>query len=154
MKSKFYIIVIIAIIIIGIYFVIKNPSAQPQIENNATTENIQNNAKDVDSESMSDSEQTPSPEMIPKTIINYTDDGFNPSLVEIKVGETVQFVNQSSGGMWVASGPHPAHTAYPEFDAKKNITSGETYEFTFTKIGEWKYHNHTKAGMYGAIIVK
>ena len=105
-------------------------------------------------EEMMNQERTSVGADISKHIVNYTDKGFSPSSLEIKLGETVQFANNSSGGMWVASGPHPSHTAYPEFDPKRNIPSGETYEFTFTKTGEWKYHNHTKAGMYGTIIVK
>ena len=105
-------------------------------------------------EEMMNHEQTSIGAEVPKHIVNYTDKGFSPSSLEIKLGETVKFANNSSGGMWTASGPHPSHTAYPEFDPKRNIPSGEIYEFTFTKIGEWKYHNHTKAGMYGTIIVK
>ena len=60
----------------------------------------------------------------------------------------------TSGSMWIASSPHPAHTDYPEFDAKRGIAPGETYEFTFTKTGSWKYHNHVNLGKYGTIVVQ
>lgn len=155
MKIKFLIGVVI-IVIIGLYIVNKNkifltfdhPADQE------STETSNQNTDGFPKEETVNGVKTPSNKTDSKNIVNYTDAGFNPSSLEIKVGETVQFVNQSNGGMWVASGPHPSHTAYPEFDPKRNIPSGETYEFTFTKIGEWKYHNHTKTGMYGTIIVK
>ncbi|MBM2818244.1 MAG: hypothetical protein HW401_834 [Parcubacteria group bacterium] len=105
-------------------------------------------------EEMMSHEQAPGNEVFATNVVNYTDSGFSPASLEIKVGESVQFVNQSNGGMWVASGPHPSHTNYPEFDAKKNIPSGGIYEFTFTKAGQWKYHNHAKASAFGTIIVK
>ena len=160
MKSKLIIFIIIILAIIGIYFAVKKSPAQaPTIQEQAQTQSSSsemttNGMEGMTEEEMMNHERTSVGAEISKHIVNYTDKGFSPSSLEIKVGETVQFVNQSSGGMWTASGPHPSHTAYPEFDPKRNIPSGETYEFTFTKIGEWKYHNHTKAGMYGTIIVK
>lgn len=160
MKIKFLIGVVI-IVIIGLYIVNKNkifltfdhPAEQESTEN-SKPETSNQNTDGFPKEETINSEKILKNETDSKNIVNYTNAGFNPSSLEIKVGQTVQFVNQSGGGMWVASGPHPSHTGYPEFDPKRNIPSGEIYEFTFTKIGEWKYHNHTKSGMYGTIIVK
>lgn len=161
MKSKLFIFIIIIIVIIGVYFAVKKPSVQAptiqdqtQTQSSSSANSVSSAMEEMTSEQMINHEQSSNGEKISKHVVNYTDKGFNPASLEIKAGETVQFVNNSSGGMWVASGPHPAHTAYPEFDPKRNIPSGEIYEFTFTKIGEWKYHNHTKAGVYGTIIVK
>lgn len=86
--------------------------------------------------------------------IVYTDSGFSPSAVNVKVGDTVTFKNQSSGGMWVASAPHPTHTDYPEFDAKKMYNQGESYSFMFTKQGNWKFHNHLGPTKFGAVNVQ
>ena len=159
MKSKIFIIGLVAVIIIGIYFAVKKPAdtiMRDQSESlfSFSEQDAQNDMEEMSSEEVVGEEQMSVTESVSNTVVNYTDNGFSPASLEIKVGETVQFVNQSGGGMWTASGPHPAHTNYPEFDAKRNIPSGETYEFTFTKVGEWKYHNHTKAGAYGTIIVK
>ena len=169
MKSKLIIFVIVILIIGGIYFAVKKsiqaPSIQEQaqienqpiIDTQAVTEKMMNGMEGMTSEeikNMMNQGQTTVGAETSKHIVNYTDKGYSPSSLEIKVGEMVQFVNQSNGGMWTASGPHSSHTNYPEFDAKKSIPSGGTYEFTFAKIGEWKYHNHAKAGMYGTIIVK
>lgn len=163
MKGKLFIFIIGAIAVIGIYFITKkpsveSPSSQNQVQSSSSSDADMMNETDemngMTTEEMMNHEQSSIGEKISKHTVFYTDKGFSPSSLEIKAGETVKFANNSSGGMWVASGPHPDHTAYPEFDPKRNIPSGEIYEFTFTKIGEWKYHNHIKAGMYGTIIVK
>ena len=88
------------------------------------------------------------------TEVTFTDNGFTPATVTIKKGETVRFTNQSSELMWVASNPHPTHTDYPEFDEKTSVAAGGSYEFTFTKIGNWKYHNHKDPSGKGEIIVE
>lgn len=86
--------------------------------------------------------------------VTYTDSGFSPSTLTTKKGDTVTFKNMTSGNMWVVSSPHPTHTDYPEFDAKRTMVPGETYQFTFTKIGSWKYHNHTNPSERGTIVVQ
>lgn len=157
MKSKFFIFVIIIIIIVGIYFVAKKPSVQaPTTQEQAQTQSQSANSENssASSQEVIDSAQSSSAEKISKAVINYTDKGFSPSPLQIKVGQTVQFVNKSASGMWVASGQHPTHTDYPGFDAKKAAPNGGIYEFTFTKVGAWKYHNHLNPTKSGLIIVK
>jgi|TARA_Y100000310_G_scaffold345866_1_gene471937 plastocyanin len=91
----------------------------------------------------------------PQTVtVTYTSDGFSPKTVTINAGDTVRFVNESSGGMWMASNNHPTHTILPSFDHKKSVGNGETYEFTFTETGSWGYHNHVNAGKGGTVIVE
>src|SRR6185369_16132205 len=43
--------------------------------------------------------------------ITYDGKSFSPSSVTVKKGDTVKWVD-SSGTMWVATAPHPAHTGY------------------------------------------
>src|SRR3989338_4537211 len=74
--------------------------------------------------------------------ITYSDNGYSPQIVTIKMGQTVIFKNESSGPMWTASNPHPIHTLYQDFDARRSYDPGESYCFTFLKKGEWQYHNH------------
>lgn len=88
-----------------------------------------------------------------RTVVTYTDKGFAPSPVTVKVGSVVSFVNESGGGMWVASDPHPQHSIYPEFDQKISVGKGQTYEFAFAKVGTWKYHNHMKPEDTGSVVV-
>ncbi len=89
-----------------------------------------------------------------KTVITYTDNGFTPNKVTVKQGEVVTFENKSSSGFWPASDSHPSHTIYPEFDAKKAIQVGGTYDFVFEKVGVWGFHNHLKASDRGMVTVE
>jgi hypothetical protein len=85
--------------------------------------------------------------------VYYKADGFHESVVYIKLGSTVIFHNESGREMWIASAPHPTHTAYPEFDQKKSVKQGELYRFTFAKVGAWKYHNHIFPDQTGTVVV-
>lgn len=159
MKNKFFIFVVIILVVAGIYFIVKKPAYSPtnqeyEKNQNSSLENTMNGMETMNEEEMMNHEQMPSSEKTFNHTVNYNGKNFTPSSLEIKVGEIVKFSNQSDGGMWVASGSHPSHDIYPEFDAKKNIPSGGIYEFKFTKVGEWKYHNHTNPNAFGTIIVK
>lgn len=74
--------------------------------------------------------------------VEYTQNGFIPKSMTVKVGTTVIWINKDINQMWVASAPHPQHTDLPGFDALKGYKTGETYSYTFTKVGNWKYHDH------------
>ena len=87
-------------------------------------------------------------------IVTYSDAGFSPMILRIKVGQSVTFKNDSSVGLWVASNPHPEHTSLTGFDAEKSMIKGEAYIFTFTKIGSWSFHNHLNSGHTGTIVVE
>jgi len=86
--------------------------------------------------------------------ISFTGSSFSPQSISVKPGDTVTFVNNASVGMWIASAPHPTHTDYPEFDAKKIYGPGESYTFTFTKVGTWKFHNHMNPTYFGSVTVR
>ncbi len=112
------------------------------------------------------------PEMIvenaaPEITVTYTDQGFSPKEISIVQGTKVNFINQSSGKMWVASAMHPAHTVYsgtslsqhcPDttgsaFDECVGDEVGTTFSFTFNKVGTWKYHDHINSKMFGSVTV-
>ena len=96
----------------------------------------------------------PQPQSVATQTVTYTASGFSPKSLTIKAGDTVIFKNNSDSNFWPASGPHPAHTNYPEFDAKQEIAPGATYSFTFTRTGSWKYHNHLNPSLTGTIVVQ
>lgn len=85
--------------------------------------------------------------------VTYGADGFSPKSITVKKGSTVRWTNQSQSGMWVASAVHPTHQLLPGFDQLKSVGSGGTYEYTFTKVGTWKYHNHVQAADTGTVVV-
>lgn len=82
-----------------------------------------------------------------------TDDGYEPRDVTIKVGEALSFKNESEEFHWPASDVHPTHSIYSEFDPDAPIAPGETWTFVFTRVGEWKYHDHIRANLRGTITV-
>lgn len=103
----------------------------------------------------------------PNTIV-YTDGGFSPSPLTVKVGETVVFKNESAREVWPASAMHPTHEVYPGtsiekcdsaapgemFDACGPVMSGESWSFAFREVGEWVYHDHLNASYFGKVAVE
>ena len=102
--------------------------------------------------------------------VTYTEQGFSPQSVSVDVGDTVHFVNSSSHGMWVGVDEHPTHTKYDGTSTKEHCAQGKTtngtfdtctplpagtsYDFKFTKLGTFPYHNHVRAASVGTVIVK
>ncbi len=86
--------------------------------------------------------------------VGYDGSKFNPATVDIKVNDWIFFKNNSKSDFWPASGPHPSHTNYPEFDSKKALGPGQTFKFQFTKAGSWKFHDHLNPTAFGTIQVK
>jgi plastocyanin len=87
-------------------------------------------------------------------VVKFTDNGFEPSTLTVDSDTTVEFENKSSDDFWPASNVHPTHLLYPSFDAKKPVLPGDSYSFTFTKVGRWGYHNHLEPDVQGTIVVK
>lgn len=160
MNNKNYIIagvVIIAVVVLG-YFLIQNQSKQsatfPKV--NDSVETAQINPTEV---IPTPTEATKSGEKIKEDNlkeerVEYTDEGFIPKSISVKEGTKVTWVNNSKNSMWVASSPHPAHTDLPEFDQLTSSNKGSTYTFTFTRVGNWRYHNHIAPQDTGAVVVE
>ena len=86
-------------------------------------------------------------------VIHISDSGFEPQTLEIETGTTIVFENAGKDVHWPASNIHPTHEIYPEFDPKNVIRPGENWNFTFTKPGMWKYHDHINPEFTGTIHV-
>ena len=149
MNKTFTTILILIIIVLGGYFLLKNPKAQaPTIE----TPVISTSTGDTDN-------SVPSAN---QNVITYTNTGYSPSTLTVQVGTTVTFKNESSMAMWAASASHPTHKVYPTtggclgstFDACRGIQPGDSWSFKFDIAGNWKYHDHLKPSFFGTIIVK
>jgi hypothetical protein len=134
--NKIIIVVIITLVIMaGGYFLLKSPTSQAPSSNLAP----------------------PSP-----NVVIYTDSGYSPNVLRVKVDAIAVFQNQSSQSMWTASANHPTHTVYPTsggclgstFDACAGIPPGNSWSFKFNKAGTWKYHNHLNPGDTGTIVVE
>ena len=94
------------------------------------------------------------PASTPATVtISMTSSGFSPANVTVKAGTKVVFVNNDTQPHWPASNPHPTHTDLPGFDALKNINPGQSYTFTFSKVGTWGFHDHLNPPRGGSVTV-
>lgn len=147
MNAKNYLvwgIVLLVIVLVGYYFLRGySPSSQ----------NIQNQAATTETATPT-TLATTSANVAAKATVDYTDSGFTPKTVTVKVGDTVTWTNNSGKSMWVASAPHPAHTDLPGFDQLKGVEKGSTYSYTFAKVGSWKYHNHLVPKDTGTVVVE
>ena len=85
--------------------------------------------------------------------VKYTDKGFSPEKIDVTQGSMVEFINESSTDMWVASSQHPSHTDLPTFDQFKPTRKGSIYRYVFDKKGAWSYHDHINASLGGIVTV-
>jgi len=86
-------------------------------------------------------------------IITLTETGFVPADITITLGETVTFKSEIGDPFWPASNLHPSHAIYSDFDPRQPVQPSAVWSFTFTKTGEWEYHDHLAPYFTGTITV-
>lgn len=160
-KTIIIIILIFGLLIIGGYFLLFKPA-------NQTSYLQQYNQSQNQVQEQNNQTENNNPQNEVKNEVIYTDSGYFPSVLTIKLGDKVTFKNQSSKGMWTASALHPSHSVYsgtslndhcPDtnnvaFDQCKSAQPGESWSFTFEKKGTFGYHNHVEASRFGKITVE
>lgn len=150
------VIAAVALFALGGYFLLSNSAAAPTPEASLPTTEVS-------------SEEQPSADTEYASLVTYTDGGFSPESIAVRVGDTVRFLNNSSRGMWVGADEHPTHTQYDgtstrehcangtatggSFDMCRQGAPGEFFEYTFTKAGSFDYHNHAQASDGGTVTV-
>lgn len=147
-------LVLLALIVLTSGCLSGSEMAASQTEETSDTNQLQETQQEV--------EQT-SPSGI---VITITDSGFSPQELTVKVGDTVTWQNDASRGVWPASAFHPTHRNYPGSDIEKcgtdveifdscgDIQPGDSWSFTFEEIGTWPYHDHSRASVFGRVIVE
>lgn len=163
-------IIVIAVLIIGGFFLF-NSSNEPETRTNTgTNQEVPIPGSGVDEMIVNGNTDTTNDETPDTTnqqnIIEYTSSGYTPSTITINQGDSVTFTNTISRETWPASAIHPTHESYPGsgiskcgattdiFDACSGLENGESYTFTFNEIGTWSYHNHLRPSDNGKIIVE
>ena len=160
MKNNIIYITIAILFIGGVIFFAKQ-SVAPTSQETVGEVPSEENQTPVDS-NPSQSTSTPQTPVAEGKVVTYTDAGYSPATLEVKVGDTVTFKNQSSKSMWTASAMHPTHLLYPTtggcigstFDACKGVQIGGSWSFRFDIKGTWKYHDHLTPNYFGTIIVQ
>ena len=164
MKGLLIIIVIIAIAIVGFFMLRDGSGVDIDTQDNSATQKqvIEGSESEDTNIESGDSAIDTTGEII---VVTYTDEGFSPKEISVAKGQTVRFINKSSGNMWVGSAQHPDHIVYsgtslkdhcPDVDGNSfdQCESGDEYSFTFMKVGEWRYHNHVKPNEFGKVTVE
>lgn len=88
-----------------------------------------------------------------KVTVVFQNGAFTPAVVNVKVGDTVTWVNKHISAIRVVSNPHPFHTSYPALDSD-TVDPGSSYSFTFKEKVTVNYHNHFNPGVTGQVVVE
>lgn len=96
---------------------------------------------------------TPAVPKVSAYTISYTDTGFSPTVIEVKLGSTITFVNNSSRELSIAS-TDIGGFGVTLLNQKGSINRGGTFKVTFTGTGTWNYMNRLWQRDGGNIIVK
>jgi plastocyanin len=84
------------------------------------------------------------------------DKAFSPNPLNIKLGDSVTWINDDSTVHTVTSGTGPTDpNVGKEFDSglKTLMSPGETFSFTFDKAGEFPYYCAVHPTMIGTVII-
>jgi plastocyanin len=163
-KQMLAALAVVVVVVVGVVLYTRSNNANNTnvASTSATTnESAKTSNSNVANTNVETGNETPAPETaapdgndVAVTEITYDGKTFSPSAVTIKSGDVVIFKNNSTADFWPASGPHPTHTLYPEFDAKKGIAPGQSYQFKFIKVGIWPFHDHLNPSAFGKITVQ
>jgi aldose sugar dehydrogenase len=77
---------------------------------------------------------------------------YSPNPLEIKVGDTVTWINNDSSPHTVTSSSSSSLSEDSNFDSDV-LQRDETFSFTFDREGEYPYFCTLHAGMVGTIVV-
>jgi len=80
-----------------------------------------------------------------KIVANAGSNSFSPNPVEVKVGETVTWINDDSGR-------HTVTSKDGTFDSGM-MGKGQSFSFTFDKAGEYPYFCSPHPNMVGTVVV-
>ena len=167
-KNKVIVLVLVAVAAIGVAVLVLFASLRSSSESNDNVP-APNGAVNIPGSVPSSGEEENAPALGEQVLatqeplfVTYTDTGFSPSVLRVKVGDAVVFTNASSGTMWPASASHPTHKVYPTtggclgstFDACRGFEPGTSWTFRFDFAGTWGYHNHLHPSSTGTIIVE
>lgn len=87
------------------------------------------------------------------TTISYTDSGFSPKTITVKVDSVVTVKNDSSSVLQFSSNPHPAHTDEDELNLS-SLSPGKSTTFKVTRTGSFGFHNHLNEADTGTLVVE
>ena len=115
------------------------------------------NSQTAGGENNTQEKGSPAGEVEGALTVRATEDGFEPSVVTVKSGEAITWVNETSRTVQVGSDAHPTHTVNPDLTGGEfvmEITPGESKTVTVTEVGTWGYHDHLATQKTGTVVVE
>lgn len=144
MNSKFFIGIVIVIVLIGGFSLFyKKGSYSPSINPQSKTESANPMSKKTNPASEDKNGQN---------IVTLGENGFSPVTLTVKAGTKVTWLNKSGKKAAINSDPHPIHTNYSLLNLG-SFESEDSLSLTFDKAGTFGYHNHLNPSQKGTIYV-
>jgi plastocyanin len=146
-KAVAAIAVIVILVIGGMALAKKDKNNKPETGANTapTSQSAQPASNSSNNQAGNDQSQS--------STITYSNNGFSPSTLSVKVGTVITIKNTSSNPLQFSSDPHPQHTDDPELNMGA-LSSGQSQTLTVTKTGTHGYHNHLNPGDTGTLVVQ
>lgn len=141
-KTSVIIALILVIGLAGLAFVLT--SNKDDNSDSTTTTTTNNATSEESSESTSQNAAN---------TIEYSSDGFSPSSITVKAGNTITIKNSSARVLQFNSGPHPEHTDNAELNVG-TVSPGQSKQLTVTTKGTHSFHNHLDSAHTGTLIVE
>lgn len=89
-------------------------------------------------------------------VVVFSDKGFTPSVVKVKRGASIDFLNMSGKALRIAPLKDPADgsSAYLGFAASKSIGRNQSFGVSVTQPGIWGYKSLNDPNIVGVVIVE
>lgn len=81
--------------------------------------------------------------------IDYTNEGFKPGIIRIRVGQNVNWTNKTDKSIFLRQ----RKQTYDEFNEPVEIKPGESYKFKMSVLGIWTYEE-VESEKFGSIEAK
>lgn len=81
--------------------------------------------------------------------VDFTDEGFEPVELEIKLNQKVRWTNRTDREITIYQ---TTYKRFPEWDEDKTLAPGESFEFRFYKNKLWTYKERA-SGEFGSVFV-
>jgi len=154
MTNREILITIVAALIIGGMWFYLNPGSMTNDEAGEQTSSENTNTDQstpTANTSTGQTKTTNTTQSAPKTTVNttpvtlgiieYTNAGFSPTTLSVRVTGVIRFVNKSDKAMRVTGFRIGEDQYTTVFDSEKSVPRGGTFEFNVPQAGVWSYKN-------------
>ncbi len=143
-KKFFYAVLLLGVVFIGGYFFWMNEPmvvVNPALEEETLLVSASTSSTSVTSRK-TEVQKTNKTSTVSKNtyVVNYTEDGFEPSEIQIPRGAAVKFVNKTTASMRIFASQN-AKPPFSDLNQPKALGQNGEYVFNFVYSGIWEYYN-------------